>query len=113
MNVSPNGHSRKSRAKANPAWNKLNAEMNGELEARIHKIRNSCTLLTRTEAINSVLAEQGYDCMDTALFLGVSDRTIHNHHWHVRKKSGNTRKDIPFHTIFLKGTTMMTPIRKM
>jgi hypothetical protein len=104
----PNGLTRKSRAKANPAWDKLNAQTNGEYDARILEIRQMCMQLTRTEAMNSVLAERGCDCMDTALILGVSDRTVHNHHWHVRQKSGKTRKNIPFHTIFLSETLEQT-----
>lgn len=113
MNTSQNGLTRKSRAKANPAWDKLNTQTNGEYDARIHEIRQMCMRLTRTEAMTSVLAEHGYDCMDTALILGVSDRTVHNHHWHVRQKSGKTRKDIPFQTIFLQDATAHTNGRNM
>jgi DNA-binding CsgD family transcriptional regulator len=81
-------------------WDKLNVKEGGFLDDRIHEIRSGHPLVTYMEAKTKVLAEHGYDCMDTAIALGIDVGTVHNHHSHLRHKAG-VGKDAPFHSIFL------------
>jgi DNA-binding CsgD family transcriptional regulator len=83
-------------------WNLLRAKHGPELEERVLAILSGPWGITRAEAKVAVLGELGYDCMDSAILLGLDDHTVKNRRAEIRRKTGMPRSECEFGSIFLR-----------
>ncbi len=83
-------------------WETLKAVHGSKLEERVLAIRSGPWGITKSEAKVAVVGELGYDCMDTALRLGIDEHTVKNHRTEIRRKVGIPRSECEFGLLFLR-----------
>jgi DNA-binding CsgD family transcriptional regulator len=91
---------RKKGAKPHPEWDKRNVSFGGAMNERVHAIRSRNPAITKTEARMKVLAEHGFDAADSAIFYGIDESTVLNHHSKFMHKAGVGR-DVLFRMIYM------------
>ncbi len=84
---------RKSRAKSDIVWEKLDLAANGVYKTNYKNLNNSYPKLTKMELKVSVLIYHGLDSRQISEALLITEHRVENHRFEVRKKLGLKHED--------------------
>ncbi len=92
---------RESPAERKRRWNKLKEKHGAPLEELVTDIRSGPWGISQAQARVGAMGAFKYDCLDTAIAMGLEEHTVRNHRTTIRRKTGITKKQRAFDMLFL------------